>query len=453
MKSNILFVDDDQEFVLTLCRGLQTDLKESEWQFAGTEESAIAKLPHFIPDVAIIDLSIDSRGVESGYSTLRSILAQSPTTRCIVLTGHGAAEYGIRAIAEGAAHFMQKPPDIKHLAVLIKDGISQSLLRKELRAAKKDSADDLNALLVCESSVMQEVAKIINQAAVTNQSVLLTGETGTGKSLCANLIHRLGARHSKSFVAYSPGLGTGDLIQSELFGHTKGAFTGALNARKGLVAEANGGTLFLDEIDEFPIPFQVTLLAVLQDKKYRAVGANVEETSDFRLITASNRDIQQSIDSGKLRHDLFHRIAHINITIPPLRERSADIPRLGYKFLEKLQTEELLRVRGFEDDAIDAILKYPWPGNIRELAGVIESGAYRAQFEERTTIAKKDLHFFAKVTEGSSRTAINFHDKVECYKRELVEAALKEHGGNQVKAAQALGLDRSSLRRVLGRTQ
>jgi DNA-binding NtrC family response regulator len=400
--------------------------------------------------VAVLDLCIDEKvGVESGFSLLKELLARDDSIRVIVVTGHGSTENGIRALSLGAASFLEKPVDPSHLAALVKDGVNQCDLRRHHRQLLRVNAKTTSALLIGSSAEIGRVREQLEFAASTAQPALILGETGTGKGLCARIIHELSGRKTARFIPYHPNFGGGDLVQSELFGHLKGSFTGAVEGRKGLIAEAHGGTLFLDEVDEIPPETQVRLLDVLQEKRFRAIGSNDFQSIDCRVVAATNRPVAELLQQGKLRQDLYHRIAHCLIEIPPLRARKNDIPELLRATLEALRNREGVNVFDIEEDATQAAVVYDWPGNVRELQAVLEGAAFRARFKGRTWITRDDLALGNSLPDaGSSGT---FNDQVETFKRKLVQGALERAQGNQVQAAKELSLDRGTLRRILNK--
>jgi DNA-binding NtrC family response regulator len=295
-----------------------------------------------------------------------------------------------------------------------------------------------------------------------DQPVLITGETGTGKGECALAIHRFGKRSTGRFVRYQPSTGSQDLIASDLFGHSRGSYTGAIGNRRGLIEEASGGTLFLDEIDEFGIATQVALLGVLQEKRIRPVGENREVSVDFRLVCASNCDLDRAVSNGKLREDFYHRIAHLVIHLIPLRERKEDIPLLALHILEEINRRGELPLIGISEEAEDFLKIHTWPGNIRELVATVENGAYKATFDGREVISKADIAFVRSIAskpgvepggEGETAGALvgNFKEKVEQYKMLLIRQSLARNQGNISRAAAELGLDRTSFKRLLRR--
>lgn len=445
MKPIVLFIDDDQTTLESVVRAAVSFGLEATCRTARTAADALALLENERPHVVVLDLSLDPQsGVESGFSLLAEIERHRLGCRVIVLTGHADETFGIRALDRGASSFLKKPAEIPHLVALIRDGIAQAQLRRNYTSLRRH-ADP--GLLIGESPVMAQLIAELHILAETNQPVLLSGETGTGKGVAARALHRWGPCAAQNFVRYQPTFATPDLVQSDLFGHLKGAFTGAIGDRRGLIAEADGGTLFLDEVDELPHETQVMLLGVLQEKRFRPVGSSSEVTSRFRLVCATNRDLNEATKSGKLRLDLYHRLAHCVVRIPPLRERCADIPLLVDHILAQLASSDGLDVLGLDVGALEVLQSHAWPGNVRELEGVIESAAYRARADGRNRIACNDIRLVPR-SNGASITT-DFHTEVERFKHGLVETALARNGGNRLRAAAELGLDRGTLSRIL----
>ena len=448
---SILLVDDDSEALLSLARALKAAGLDLPIHAAGNPGAARDLFIQRRPNVIVLDLAlVPQHGVESGFELLKEFIAADGSARVIMLTGHNAIEHGIRALNIGAASFLEKPADIPLLVALIRDGVHQSTIRRAYEKLKQDSSDALDDFVIGTSAAIEEVKRNIRYAAANSQAVLITGETGTGKGLCAIAIHRLSARGARHLVRYQSSYSTADLVNSELFGHTKGAFTGALADRRGLLSDADGGTLLLDELDELPQETQVTLLGVLQERKFRPVGANSEVSSDFRLICATNADPHKSIEAGKLRRDLFHRVAHLRIHLPALRERRQDIAPISAHVLRRLSEREAVAVYEIEVAALRKLESYAWSGNVRELEAVVEGAAFRAQYEGRRIIIAADVVFVGDAAPASAQNR-SFSEQVEDFKHSLIAAALQRHCGNQVKAAQELGIDRSSMRRILAR--
>ncbi len=455
MKRSLLLVDDDTEALASLAKALTPMGLDTDIYLAATADAALEHQKKYSPSVAVIDLSLNDReGVESGFILLRSLLQNDSAMRVLVLTGHSSVEFGVRAISMGAANFLEKPANIKHLGALLQDGFKQAELRMAFNAATSDKDDLLNRLVVGKSEAAQTIRDSIRYAASNNLSVFINGETGTGKGLCASVIHQVSARRNARFVRYQPSYMNSDLVNSDLFGHIKGAFTGANENKTGLVSEANGGTLFLDEIDELPSESQVTLLGLLQDRRFRKVGAVKEETSDFRLIAASNRNIDECLASGRLRRDLFHRFARYTINLPPLRERREDIEMIAESYLALLRSRDGYSVLGFDPSVLWTLQNQEWLGNVRELEGVVESAVARAQFEGQSCV--RDSHLaFGSTSHQLSGSSVqgSFFDKVEAFKLKLVQEALVKTDGNQVMAAAALGIDRGTVRKIIARTK
>lgn len=445
--ANVLLVDDDSDVTLSLARALKATALPAKIHIASNALQAQKLFDSEHPEAVVLDLSLDdSIGVESGFQLLREIQAADNTTRIIVLTGHGSLEHGIRSLREGAASFLEKPAHIEHLDALLRDSITQARIRRSYEQIRSEHIPA--SKLIGTSRAIQEVREAIQYVATTNQAVLINGETGTGKGLTARVIHEESARNNKHFVRYQTTHTTSDLTNSELFGHKKGAFTGADEDRLGLLHEAEGGTLFLDEIDELPHDTQVMLLGVLQEKEYRPVGSNKVEKADFRLVTATNADLSQCLEEGKLREDLYHRIAHVVIELPPLRERIEDIAPLSEHILQELQEREGLQVFEVGKEATELLQSHQWPGNIRELQANVEGAAYHAQFKKRRVITPEDIRLRTSKRKESDKC---FREQVEDFQQKLVREALQKTGGHQIEAAKELQMDRSSLRRILAR--
>jgi DNA-binding NtrC family response regulator len=457
---DVLLIDDDSDVLQSLARALSPLVHPLTQCASSTVDGAERIFVEEKPKVVVLDLCLDDKvGVESGFTLLRKLRALNDTARIIVLTGHGSVQNGIKALDLGAATFLEKPCDVPHLAALIKDGVRQSSLlieRKNILAQQRVNVGGL----VGSSHKMKKVHDDLQFAASTSQPVLILGETGTGKSLCARLVHEASKRGSERFVSYTPNFGGSDLVQSELFGHVKGAFTGALTDRAGLIKEAHKGTLFLDEIDELPSETQVRLLDVVQEQRVRPVGSDTFTSVDCRIIAATNRPIVDLLSSEKLRLDLYHRIAHSTITLPPLRERLTDIPELAASVLARFVVEEGATLVGITDEALAKLMNHTWPGNIRELNAVVEAACFRARYDRREFISPEDIRLVMHpgsnshtlpVSENSPvpENAGSLFEQVEDFKKSVIIRALDKADGNQVVAARLLGIDRGTIRRAL----
>jgi DNA-binding NtrC family response regulator len=444
----VLFIDDDGEAALALTRALKALGLRAKTLIETEPISARNAAVKYRPEAIVLDLSLDKRGVESGFELLDALLKDDPTARVIILTGHGTKEHGIRAIGKGAATFLEKPPEVPHLKVLIEDSIRQATIRRAYEAIQAE-VTSASLGIIGTSPATTRLREEIQRAALSRQPVLLLGETGTGKSFCAQAIHRAGANASKPFVRYQPTFASSDLVNSDLFGHVKGAFTGASEARAGLLTLSGEGTFFLDEIEALPLETQVALLGAFQDRVFRPVGGQVEEQARFRLITASNGDVEGDIERGKLRRDFYHRVAHVVIRIPPLRERMEDIEELAKSHLAHLSQQEGLVATELHPEALKALEGATWPGNIRELHSTIEAAAWRAQYEKRRIIEVRDI----PPAFHEPQEAKTFHEKVEAFKRKLINEALLRNEGSKERAAQELGIDRTTMWRTLERAK
>lgn len=453
MNQTLLIVDDDPDSILTLSKALSLKLSGIKIQAAGNAGKALEIARELRPQVVVCDLALDpTKGIESGFELLSALLVNDATCRIIMLTGHSDKANGIRALELGATTFLAKPADLELLSALCKDAFNQAELRRELSKLKQTEFEQVLSNFLGVSEASNRVRDSIRLAAASNQPVLITGETGTGKGLCAQLIHRLSNRANKKFVRYQPNFTSAEMVSSDLFGHIKGAFTGAENNRSGLLQDASDGTLFLDEIDELPIQTQVSLLGTLQDKTFRPLGSNSDLTSNFRLICACNKPIEESLKKGALREDFYHRVAHFKIHLPALKERKTDIALLAHSFLKAVTEREQLAVFDLNPSAIDQLQSYKWPGNIRELQARIEGGAFRAVFNGRTEILSEDLELTQSAdtsTPADSTSELDYVSNVRNYKKALITDALRKTNNNQMQAARLLGINRSTLSRLM----
>ena len=450
--STVLLVDDDSDAVQSLLRALKVAGLDAELHATSTVKGAKTLYADYHPHAVVLDLCLDeSVGVQSGFDLLRDLVQSDPTVRVVVLTGHGSIEHGVKSLRLGAANFLEKPASIEHLTALLSDGIRQARMRREYQNLLHDGTDTLAELVVGESASMQQVRRDIQYAGQTRQPVLITGETGTGKGLCAQAIHACRGESKSPFVRYQPNFAAADMVNSELFGHVRGAFTGASEDRSGLIEAANGGTLFLDEIDELPLEVQVSLLGVLQEKRVRQVGADREHKVDFRVLCATNRPVRDALEKGIIREDFYHRIAHFEIALPALRNRKEDLPLLAEYQLRSLCRRRELTVQQLSRDAVGVLEEHSWPGNVRELQAVVEGAAYRAQLDGRTVIAENDVLIRLPGAQQACDEGGSFHERVQAYQLQLINTALEKNSGNQVKAAKDLKRDRSTMRRILGR--
>ncbi|MCC6931786.1 MAG: sigma-54-dependent Fis family transcriptional regulator [Deltaproteobacteria bacterium] len=455
----ILIVDDDEAQTASLINSIRRRQENLEIVYAQDEQTALESLKAHGPNVAIVDLTINEKiGPESGLKLIAKLLDHDSSLRILVLTGHNADEFGVTAIHHGAASFLQKPVNADHLVALITDGIFTNQLKRDYQKLLT-TPEARHGLINLHSAnaAMKKVIETAAYAAASNTPVMILGETGTGKGVLANAIYQAQSHHNKKFIPFYPSFISQDLVSSELFGHQKGAFTGATEARIGLLEEAHNGTLFIDEIADLPLETQVVLLSVIQEKRFRRLGQNKEAISDFRLISATNKDIADLQEKKLFRSDLYHRIAYLTIELPALRNRKEDIAALAQQFINKISGHESLRVNNISSSAHAKLLAYDWPGNIRELQACIESAAFHAHYHKRFRIEAEDLGFNGLARQANGLSAKvqgnSFREKIQSFEIQLIKEALNKNNQNQSKAARELQLDRTSLRRILFRTQ
>jgi two-component system NtrC family response regulator len=437
-KAKLLIVEDDQELRTQLKWGLTQDydILLSEDRPSAME---IFKKEH--PTVVTLDLGLPPQpsGVEEGFLTLAEMLEADPLSKVIIITGHDEKEHALAGIGNGAYDFLTKPIQLDELRVIIKRAVQLSNLEREHRELQERLSGESFEDMLGTSPQMQEVFAKIRKVATTDAPVLLEGESGTGKELAARAIHRGSARKDRAFVAINCGAIPENLLESELFGHEKGAFTGAHIQRKGRIELAKGGTLFLDEIGELPTQLQVKLLRFLQDQRIERVGGREEITVDARLITATNTDLEQAMKQHTFREDLYYRLGVVVISLPPLRERGADIQLLAMALLQRHASEQKKKIAGFTPQALRAIEQHGWPGNVRELENRIQRAVIMT---EGPKVSPTDLELsspYAKYEKGSLRQAR------EALERDLIQRALDRSNGNVTRAAEELGISRPAL--------
>lgn len=450
--STILLVDDDIDAAASLRELLKSELPSDHFLCAHNAKDALDLVKRRLPEVCILDLMLEpATGIESGFALLKAILTHSKFTKIIVLTGHGNSDYGVRALTLGAAHFIQKPAEPSHLIALVNDAGFQSTLLSKYDALEQGVASMASVSLVGDSPQMKEVRRQVLDASRIDVPVLISGETGTGKGVCAKSIHDLGKRADGRFVCYYPTAGSGSLAGSELFGHMKGSFTGADVSRNGILSDADKGTLFLDEVDETPSEIQVALLRVLQEKLYRRIGEDRERKSDFRLISATNANIDEILKSGKLRKDFFHRIAYFHINLPPLRERKEDIAPLLEHFVSHWCLTNNSSIPEIDEQVYSMLFNYHYPGNVRELSGIVETFMSLIVSEERRFVRKDDIYLPRRRggKEDLRAGIMSLKQQVTLCKKSAVREALALCNHNKTEAASLLEIDRSTLNRIL----
>lgn len=380
----------------------------------------------------------------TGLDLIEKFKGLNPVIPVIMITAYANVRDAVKAIKQGAFHYLNKPVDPDELIVTIQKAIETLNLRRENEELKRQLRIKYQSdKIIYKSEKMEKMMSIVYRAAQSDASVLVTGESGTGKELVAGAIHNLSKRKDKNFVIAHLSALPETLIESELFGYERGAFTGADKRRIGKFEFASGGTLFLDEIGELPPTTQVKLLRVLQEKKITRLGSNEEIAVDIRIICATNKDIEEEVKNGRFREDLYYRLNVIRIHVPPLRERKDDIPLIVDNFIKIYSRRENKKIAGITDDAMKIITKYTFPGNVRELENVIERAVV---FARGDVITSADLPEYLMVPKVYNYSGGKLNETVERIEKEMIESALIKHNYNQTKAADALGISERVLR-------
>jgi two-component system, NtrC family, response regulator len=439
-KPKLLVVEDDA--------GLQAQLKWAYEDFevivAGDRASAIAALRSEVPDVVTLDLGLppDPDGTSEGFAVLDEIMALKPDTKVVVASGHGARESALQAIARGAYDFYQKPVDIDALGLIVRRALQLHRLEAENRklAAKVEKEEKVLGRMITAAPEMVRVARTIERVANTNVSVMLLGASGTGKELLARGLHDASDRAGGEFVAINCAAIPENLLESELFGHEKGAFTGAVKTTQGKIEQAGGGTLFLDEVGDIPLQLQVKLLRFLQERVIERVGSRDSIAVDTRIVCATHQDLEAMIADGRFREDLYYRLAEIVVKIPSLSERPGDAILLAKAFLTRFAAEMNPKVRGFASDALAAIDSWPWPGNVRELENRVKRAVIMA---DEKLVSATDLDLGDR--EEQKATALNLKSARELADRKVIRHALARSEGNISSTAKLLGISRPTL--------
>ena len=436
MKGKILIVDDEPELRMLLKSILETDFIVSDADCGAT---LLKKFSEDAPDVILLDLKLPDA---NGLDLLPQIKKNWTDTEVIVLTGEATFEAAVQATKRGAYHFINKPFDTQALLVTIDRAIENRQQKEENNSLRRAlSTMSGGAAPIFQSAQLQAVVRTIERVAPSDVPILITGESGTGKEVISDLIHGMSPRAKGRIVKVNCAALPRELIESELFGSVKGAFTGATSDREGLFRQAEGGTLFLDEIGEMPIDTQSKLLRVLQDQKVRPVGGKTDYQTNCRLLAATNRKPEDAIKDGKLREDLFYRISAITIHIPPLRERRDDIMPLANAFLKRFAAQANRVLTGFTPQAVERLTSFEWPGNVRQLQNEIQRAVLLSEGPavNVTDLSISDVKFIP--TEGHDT---NF-TLLEGVERNAIVQMLKETGGNKLETAKRLGIGRQTL--------
>lgn len=443
MKFTILIVDDEKN----IREGLAADFEMDGYavRLAENGRDALGQISRGDIDLVITDLRMP--GGVSGEDVLRHVTAETPGIPVIVLTGHGSIDAAVQAMHDGAYDFLTKPLNLEQLEMIVKRALEgRELSLKHQQLLSEVSSERGVDSVVGKSAAMQRVMMLVRKVADARISVLITGESGVGKNVVANAIHSLSARHDNALITVHCAALSESLLESELFGHEKGAFTGAESLHKGKFELAHGGTIFLDEIGEISQSVQVKLLRVLQERKFERVGGEQTIEVDVRIIAATNRNLEEEVKAGRFREDLFFRLNGIRIEVPPLRERKDDIPLLMNSFLTKFNKDNNKSIKGFDSRARTAIYKYDWPGNIRELEHCVESSVVMASGDEITV---DDLPPTVTRASSSSVMSIPLGITLSEAERIVIEQNLAANKGNKSKTADILGIGRKTLHRKL----
>jgi nitrogen regulation protein NR(I) len=447
VKSAILIVDDERSIRVGL-KGLLT--KEGyEVAVAESGDEALRLLDNQSFDLALTDLRMPGM---DGLTLLQRIKARHPDAVVMMMTAYGSEKIAVEAMKAGAHDYIVKPFDNDEVKILVRQALEQTALRREVRQLRErlNTAFQFDSILG-KSPAMQRVFDVVRKIAPTDLTALITGESGTGKELIANALHQNSPRKNGPFIKVNCAAMARELIESELFGHEKGAFTGASTAREGKFEAADGGTLFLDEIGDMNLETQAKVLRVLQEREFERVGGNRTTKVDVRIIAATNRNLQQMVQEGKFREDLLYRLNVVPLALPPLRERQEDIPFLAAHFLREAEARYGVEPRALSSSAHRVLLEAPWPGNVRELKNVIDAAAVLATGAE---IDAADLRLSQQSPPASAiPPTLTFKEAkqqvVDAFERDFIARALRHHHNNITKAAEEMGMHRQQLQQKI----
>ena len=433
----LLIIDDD--------KGIQKQLKWSLSDYdvvlAGDRESAITAVRRFEPKVVTLDLGLppDEANASEGLAALQEILTIAPHTKVIVITGNDDRTNALKAIAAGAYDFYQKPVETEVINVIVARAFSVAAIEEENRRMRSVAGSDIG--IIGNSEAIERLRTMVRRIAPTQITALLLGESGTGKEVTANAVHLAGDRKDKPFIAINCASIPETLLESELFGFEKGAFTGAHRTTKGKIECAEGGTLFLDEIGDMPFNLQAKLLRFLQEKQIERLGGRQEISVDVRVVCATNQNLEEMVKEKTFREDLFYRVSEITLNIPPLRDRDEDMLILAQYFLKRYSEEYKSNVKGFSDDGLNAIKSHRWPGNIRELQNKVKSSVIMCT---GTQVTAMDLGFFDQEN-SEFELSLNLRTVREEAESIAIKKAYSLADKNMSKASELLGVTRPTL--------
>jgi DNA-binding NtrC family response regulator len=440
--SNKILIVDDEPFNLDLLEQELTDRGYSI-ERAGNGAEALGKFESFHPDLILLDYQMPDM---NGIDVLKELRSRGHETPIVLVTAYGSIERAVQAMREGAYDFIPKPFEPDHMALVVEKALDREKLRREVEILSEE-VSERHHLVLGKSAKMNQAVDAAKKAAGSKATVLLLGESGTGKELLARAIHNWSERSDKPFVAINCVGLSKELLESDLFGHEKGAFTGAHQLKKGKMELAEGGTVFLDEVGDITSELQTKLLRFLQEREFERVGGTKPIPVDVRIIAATNRDLDGDIKAGRFREDLYYRLNVVPVILPPLRERKEDIAELANFFLQRFAKETKKNFAEIASEAMEKLRAYPWPGNVRELGNVIERAVVLGQGPKLTL---NDLPPVmtggAQVPSGAGQS---YHEAVDAARREMIQKALVEAEGNRTEAAKLLGLHKTHLFRLM----
>jgi two-component system response regulator AtoC len=442
LSQSVLIVDDDESLRESLA--LVLGAEGFEVATAADGERALARLDDAAPDIVLCDLRMPGMG---GLELVPELVRRRPDATVILMSAWGTNELALEAMRRGAYDYLAKPFQPGEAVLAIRKAQERERLRRQSRLLQREVERSVGERpIVAASPAMIEVLETIERVAEFKATVLLTGESGTGKEVLARAIHAQSPRREEAFVAVNCGAIPENLLESELFGHARGAFTGADRARRGLFVEADAGTLFLDEVGEMPLPLQVKLLRVLQEEEVRPLGESKSRRVDVRVIAATARDLEAEVAAGRFREDLFYRLNVMRVHVPALRERRQDVPLLVDHFLERFRKALGRPVRGIADDALARLVAHPWPGNVRELENVIERAVILAR-GDRVTVRELPTNVVHPDpgADGAGAGDLSLRRARRAAEIEAIRAALRATGGNRTHAARVLEISHRAL--------
>jgi len=444
MQERVLIVDDEEQMRDLLAKILEKN--GFQVSMAGDGNQALALLEKEPVDLVVTDVRMPGM---DGMEALKAIKELSPEVVVIIMTAFGSIDQAVQAVKEGAYDYISKPFKIDEMLLTIKKALEERYLRHEVTALRHELRTRYHfENLIGKSRAMQEVFTLIEQVASSRSTVMVYGKSGTGKELVARAIHYNSLRAPRPFVAVNCAAIPSELLESELFGHEKGAFTGAIATKVGKFELANGGTLFLDEVGSMRLDLQAKILRALQEREIERVGGTRTIKIDVRVIAATNRDLKKAVEEGTFREDLYYRLNVVPITLPDLKDRQEDIPLLANHFLQKFAQESNPNIREISKEAMGILMSYPWPGNVRELENVIERAVTLGR---GCAILLSDLPPHLAGGAGPVERALAEEASLEELERDYIEAVLRRTKGHQIRAAAILGIDRRTLYRKIRR--